>query len=96
MPTTFARAAGSDSRQHLKFHETFLIGKAYTLASVTSWSIHLAPMPDAENQYGYLFIFNSADYSPVTYTIFPELSESRALQRLTDAAWIVELSNSVM
>ena len=53
-------------------------------------------MPNAEDQNHQAIIFDLADEPVIAYAIFPELPKTRPVQRLSDAAWIVQLSHSIL
>ena len=53
-------------------------------------------MSDAEDEHDQTVVFDRADEPVVTHTVFPELSELGAMQCFSDAAWIVQLSHSLM
>ena len=59
-------------------------------------AIDFLAMSDAEGQYDQAVVFDLADESVITHAIFPELPEPRAVQRLSNAAWIVQLGYSLM
>jgi len=46
-------------------------------------------MADAKDQNDQAVVFDLADKPVIAYTVFPELSKPRAVQRLCDAARIV-------
>jgi hypothetical protein len=46
-------------------------------------------MADAKDQNDQAVVFDLADEPVIAYTLFPELSKQRAVQRLSDAARIV-------
>ncbi len=53
-------------------------------------------MPHAENQNHQAVIFDFADQSVIAHAVFPELPQPRAVQRLSNAARIVEFRHSSM
>jgi len=53
-------------------------------------------MADAKDQHDQAVVFDLADEPVVADTVFPELSKARAVQRLSDAARIVQFADSLM
>jgi hypothetical protein len=53
-------------------------------------------MPDTKNQYCYKFVLDFTNYTPITHTVFPELSEFASLQCAADAAGIVQARNPLI
>src|SRR5580692_2890365 len=59
-------------------------------------AIDFLAMSDAEDQHDQAVVFDLADEPVITNAIFPELSQPRAVQRLPDAAWIIQLGYSLV
>jgi hypothetical protein len=59
-------------------------------------AIDFFAISDAEDQNHESIIFDLADEPVIAHAIFPELSKPRAVQRVSDAAWIVQLGNPLM
>ena len=55
-----------------------------------SFTVNFLPMTNEEDEYDKAFVFDSADQSIVTHAIFPEFSEFRSTQRLTNVARVIE------
>jgi hypothetical protein len=53
-------------------------------------------MPNPQDQNHRTSIFNHADEPVIAHAIFPELPQPRAVERLSDAAWIVQPGYSLM
>ncbi len=52
-------------------------------------AIDFLAMADAKDKNDQAVVFDLADEPVIAYTVFPELSKPRAVQRLSDAARIV-------
>lgn len=63
-------------------------GEALTIDSLV--------VSDAENEHDQAIIFELADEPVIPHAVFPELPQPRAVQRLSDAARIVQLGDSSM
>ncbi len=59
-------------------------------------TIDFLAMSNAEDQNHQAIVFDLADEPVIPHAIFPELSKTRPMQRLSDAAWIVQLGNALM
>jgi hypothetical protein len=59
-------------------------------------AIDFLAMSDAEDQHDQAVVFDLADKPVITHAVFPELPKPRAVQRLSDAARIVKLGDSLM
>jgi hypothetical protein len=51
-------------------------------------------MSDAEDEHNQAVIFDLANQPVISNPVFPEFSESRTVQRLSDASGIAQLGNS--
>jgi hypothetical protein len=51
---------------------------------------------DAEEQNHQTIVFDLTDEPVIAHAIFPELPKPRAVQRLSNAAWVVQLGNPRM
>ena len=58
--------------------------------------IDFLAISDAQEQNHQTVVFDLADEPVIAHAIFPELSKPRAVQRLSDAAWIVQLGNPLI
>src|SRR6266478_6529165 len=65
-------------------------------ASGNALAIDFLAISDAQDQNHQTIVFDLADEPVIAHAIFPELSKPRAVQRLSDAARIVELGNPLM
>src|SRR5260370_31095082 len=59
-------------------------------------AIDFLAVSDAQDQNHQTIVFDLADEPVIAHAIFPELPKPRAVQRLSDAAWIVQLGNPLM
>jgi len=53
-------------------------------------------MADAKDKNQQAVVFDLADEPVIAYTVFPELSKPRAVQRLSDAPRIIYFGDSLM
>ena len=60
------------------------------------FSIDFAPVPNSNDQYPHGAIFYVRDNAIVLYSIFPKITEFRALQRLSDGTRIIQLGDAVV
>src|SRR5467141_3743249 len=65
-------------------------------ASGNALAIDFLAISDAQDQNHQTIVFDLADEPVIAHAIFPELSKPRAVQRLSDAARIVQLGNPLM
>jgi hypothetical protein len=59
-------------------------------------AIDFFAISDAKDQNYQTIVFDLADEPVVANSIFPELAKPRAVQRLSNAAWVVQLGNPRM
>src|SRR2546430_10795047 len=59
-------------------------------------AIDFFAISDAEDQNHQTIVFDLADEPVISHAIFPELPKPRAVQRFSDAAWIIQLGNALM
>src|SRR5713226_1069072 len=57
-------------------------------------AVDLPAMSEAKDQHHQAIVFEFADEPIVTDSVFPEFAQSRAVQRLSHTAWIVQAGNS--
>jgi len=67
-----------------------------TTVSGNALAIDFFASSDEEDQNHQTIVFDLADEPIIAHAIFPELPKPRAVQRLSDAAWIVQLGNALM
>src|SRR5713226_5062010 len=59
-------------------------------------TITFLAISDAEEQNHQTIVFDLPDEPEIAHAIFPELPKPRAVERLSDAAWIAQLGNPRM
>src|SRR6267378_518830 len=59
-------------------------------------TITFLAISDAEEQNHQTIVFDLTDEPVIAHAIFPELPKPRAVQRLSNAAWVVQLGNPRM
>ncbi|OEC96683.1 hypothetical protein FBZ99_103154 [Rhizobium sp. ERR 1071] len=60
------------------------------------FSIDFTSVADSNDQYPHGSIFYVRDNTIIPYSVFPEIAEFRALQRLSDGTRIIQLGNTVV
>ncbi|MGA7225298.1 MAG: hypothetical protein WA603_17085 [Candidatus Acidiferrales bacterium] len=75
-------------------HGWFLCVALVMTIFARSSAIDFSAVSDAEDQHEEAVVFDFADESIVAYAVFPEFTEERAVQGLTDAAWVIEAGYS--
>jgi hypothetical protein len=59
-------------------------------------AIDFFAMSHPENQHNHAVIFDFANHTVISDAVPPVLAEARTGQSLSDAAWVIQLSNSLM
>jgi hypothetical protein len=75
---------------------TFVAVSLNDVPALKFLAIDFFAMADAEHQHDEPIVFDLRDEPVIAYAVFPEFPKLRAVQRLSDAAGVVQLGYSLM